>query len=338
MSTVSIPVPDHFGDPTAEYRAACTSAALFDLSDRATLELRGGDRLSFLHNFCTNDIKKLRPGEGCEAFLTNIKGRIVGHILVFAEEEALWLDSVPGSGPAVAAHLDKYLISEDVQITDRTSERGALFVAGPAAAARLNSLLDAGIDDLPPYGSRRVTCGRLDVTVRRVDFTPHPGYALVAPRGALPELWDKLASAGTPPAGAAVFEALRIEAGFPRYGVDITDDNIAQEAGRTRQAISFTKGCYLGQEPIARLDAMGHVNRELRGLRLADGPVPPPQSPIFDESGAQQIGTITSAALSYADGKPVALALLRTQATRPGTRVRVRLADGSESEGTVFWP
>jgi hypothetical protein len=142
---------------------------------------------------------------------------------------------------------------------------------------------------------------------------------------------------GIVPAGAAVFEALRIEAGFPRYGVDITDDNIAQEAGRTRQAISFTKGCYLGQEPIARLDAMGHVNRELRGVRLADGPVPLPMSAVFDEGGGQQVGTITSAALSYADNKPVALAMLKTHATRPGTNVQVRLGESGAQEGTVFW-
>ena len=134
-------------------------------------------------------------------------------------------------------------------------------------------------------------------------------------------------AAAVTPAGGAVFEALRIEAGFPLYGVDISEDNIAQEAGRTKQAISFTKGCYLGQEPIARLDAMGHVNRELRGMRLAEGPVPRGQTPVFDESGAQQVGTITSAAMSYADNKPVALAMLRAQATRPGTSVRVRHAD-----------
>lgn len=330
-------VPDHFGDPSAEYRAAVNSAALFDLSDRATVELRGRDRLAFLHNFCTNDVKTLRPGEGCEAFLTNIKGRILGHVLVFAEEESLWLDSVPGSGPAVAAHLDKYLISEDVQVAERTTDVGTLYVAGPEAAARIGPLLDAGIEDLPVYGSRRVTCGGLSVSVRRVEFTLQPGYALVAPRGALPELWETLAGAGIALAGMAVFEALRIEAGFPRYGVDLTDDNIAQEAGRTAQAISFTKGCYLGQEPIARLDAMGHVNRELRGVRLADGPVSPPQSAVFDEGGGQEVGTITSSALSYADGKPVALALLRTQAARPGTSVRVR-TEGAEQTGIVFWP
>jgi folate-binding protein YgfZ len=332
------PLPDHFGDPASEYRAATQSAALFDLSERVSIELRGKDRQSFLHNFCTNDIKRLCSGEGCEAFLTNIKGRIVGHILVFAAEDALWLDSVPGSATFLASHLDRYVITEDVQVLDRTPDMGMLYVAGSDAASRLGPLLPASVAELEPGGGRNDSCAGVDVQVRRFDFTLAAGYQLVAPRDRLADLWTALAAAGITPAGNSVFEPLRIEAGFPVYGVDISEDNIAQEAGRTKQAISFTKGCYLGQEPIARLDAMGHVNRILRGVRLANGPVPPVQSPVFDETGAQQVGLITSAAMSYAETTPVALAMLRSQASKPGTQVCLKSADGQTIPGTVFWP
>ena len=330
-------VADNFGDSASEYRAATQAAALFDLSDRVSIELRGKDRQAFLHNFCTNDIKRLNSGDGCEAFLTNIKGRIVGHIIVFAAADALWLDGVPGSETFLSSHLDKYVISEDVQVLNRTTDVGMVYVAGPDAAARLGPLLLSSVDELSLCGSRIDSCAAVEVQVRRFDFTRAPGFELLAPRDRLADLWGALSAAITP-AGSAVFEALRIEAGFPLYGVDISEDNIAQEAGRTKQAISFTKGCYLGQEPIARLDAMGHVNRELRGVRLAEGPAPPGQTPVFEGTGAQQVGTITSAAMSPADGNPVALAMLRTQATRAGTGVRVHHADGTEQAGTVFWP
>lgn len=320
-----------------EYRGAVTAAAVFDLSDRTQIEITGRDRASFLHNFCTNDIKRLKPGEGCEAFLTNIKGRIVGHILVFAGESSLWLDSVPGSEGAILAQLDRYLISEDAQLNSRTAEYGALYVAGPEAAARLKTALGIDVDSLALDSQLTCDSDGQPVSIRRVPFMLPAGFLLSARRDVLPALSIALTTQGVQPAGAEAFHALRIEAGWPIYGVDITDDNLAQEAGRTRQAISFTKGCYLGQEPIARIDALGHVNRELRGLRLPSGPVPPLGAPVLAGTPPQPIGSITSAALSLADGKPVALALLRSQYTMPGTRVGVQDCDRLVP-ATVFWP
>jgi folate-binding protein YgfZ len=309
---------------------------MFDLSDRAQIEITGRDRASFLHNFCTNDIKRLRPGDGCEAFLTNIKGRIVGHILVFAGESSLWLDSVPGSEGAIIAHLDRYLISEDAQLHARTAEYGALYVAGPQATARLKAALGIDADGLALYAHRACDNDGRPVSVRRVPFTIPAGCLLSARRDALPALSTALSNQGVHTGSAETFDALRIEVGWPVYGVDITEDNLAQEAGRTRQAISFTKGCYLGQEPIARLDALGHVNRELHGLRLATGPIPARAAPVLAGNPPQAIGAVTSAALSPADGKPVALALLRNQHTQPGTPVVVQNRD-QVVPATVFW-
>lgn len=309
--------------PAAQSTAATTDAALFDLTGRAQLELSGQDRQSFLHNFCTNDVNRLQPGEGCEAFLTNVKGRILGHIIVSATDEALWIDSVPGSNEPIAAHLDKYLITENVEIVDCTSQLGLLCLIGPRSADWLSEQTGENVE-LPVWGQHPVSeQGRLDlfgneVIVRRVAFTGHLGYELVIGHELRESLLERIQSTGVVLGSPDVFEALRIEAGFPHYGIDLTDANIAQEAGRTQQAISFIKGCYLGQEPIARLDALGHTNKELRPLTLASGPVPDPGTSVTSTDG-EAVGSITSAALSPARDQPVALAMLKTKSFAAGT-------------------
>ncbi|MGD9855152.1 MAG: folate-binding protein YgfZ [Planctomycetaceae bacterium] len=308
-------------DPTAQYAAACNAVALFDVSDRTTIEVRGKDRATFLHNFCTNDIKRLAPGAGCEAFLTNIKGRILGHFVVSADEHVLWLDSDSKTGRFIASHLEKYLITEDVTISDRSSDFAPLLLVGPGAEAWLTTHL-GGLTPLPLWGQVRGTLAGADVMIRRVAFTEPPGFEITPAASDASTVRQAIMESGVTPAGTDVLEVLRIEAGFPRYGVDITEDNIAQEAGRTAQAVSFTKGCYLGQEPIARLDALGHTNRELRRLQLAAGPAPAPGTPVRSPTG-DAVGVITSAALSPVNGRPVALAMLKSTALSGGTCLTV---------------
>ena len=294
---------------------------LFDLTDRALIELCGADRHAFLHNFCTNDVNKLRPGEGCEAFVTDVKGRILGHILISAAEDALWIDSVAGTNEVLVDHLDKYLIIEDVQVHDRTAESGSLCLVGPHADAWLRNK-EIDVSDLTLWGRRPASLMGHDVIVRRVGFTLPTAFELVTPRQQLPTLREEILATDVTEGGRDHFEALRIEAGFPHFGIDVTDENIAQEAGRTEQAISFTKGCYLGQEPIARLDALGHANKELRRLKLSAGPVPECGTPVRSTTG-EEVGRVTSAAQLPNDDRPVALAMLKTVATAEGTTVDV---------------
>lgn len=326
--------PNDYGDPAAEYSAAVDGAAVLDVSDRTLVELTGRDRAKFLHNFCTNDIKRLSPGQGCEAFLVNVKGRVLFHGFVFAGPESLWIETVPGAAAALVPHLDRYLITEDVQLHDRTPEWGELLVSGRQAAGRLATLLP-GADALPPYGQTAAEWNGLMIWVRRVDLLGAPGFLLATRRERMADLWQALVEAGCRPAGTAAFHARRIEAGMPLYGVDITDDQLAQEVGRTAQAISFTKGCYLGQEPIARIDALGHVNRELRGLRLEQGPPPAAGAAVLADG--KEIGTITSSAPIPGDDTAVALAYLRRPFTNPGTAVTVR-GDSETVPAVVFWP
>ena len=330
------PAAAHFGDPRAEYHAAKNNAAVFDLNDRTQIEVTGGDRIKFLHNFCTNDIQKLEPGTGCEAFFTNVKGRAVAHAFVFAGRDAHWIETSPQCEEPLLAHLERYIIADDVELHGRTEERGELFVAGPNAAELLDTL-GIPVDLTSECAHLETQWNKTAALVRRADILGIPGFFVSVDEQHLAGAWQTLSESGIQPAGAEAFHALRIEAGFPIHGIDISGENLAQEVGRSKQAISFTKGCYLGQEPVARLDAMGHVNRALRGLRLVSGSVPEPGSPVLFADDGTPVGTISSAAFSFADGRPVALAVLRSSVMNPGTAVLVVSGDDS-AQATVFWP
>jgi len=323
--------PPHFGDPLAEFNAGRTTAALFDVGDRSQIEVRGADRVAFLHNFCTNDVKRLAAGQGCEAFVTNVKGRVLGHVFLFVEADGVWLESVAGADESLIAHLDRYLITEDVQLHARTAEFGELFVTGPQAEAVLTAA-GFSVELREPYSHTQIDD---DIRVRRVDWFNQPDFLLAFPRSAEAEFRERLASCDDCfPAGSLAFHALRIDAGFPLYGVDISEDNLAQEVGRTASAISFTKGCYLGQEPIARIDAMGHVNRELRRLRLENGPAPAAGAQILSPD-EDEIGRVTSSVQLTAASQPLALGYVRSRYTKAGTCVLVE-SGGERVAATVF--
>jgi len=315
-------------DSRVLFRAAREDAVFFDLSDRIHVELTGSDRARFLHNFCTNDIKRLQPGQGCEAFVTSVQGKVLAHLFVFVAPDSLWIDSTPGSEDLLVAHLDKYLITEDVEIVRRSAEFGEVLVTGPRAAERLG---EAGCDvsALQSFEHRMCELGGIRVAVRRVDLLGAPGYLLLVGRDSLDALKNLLASR-LPQGEVELFHMLRIEAGFPLYGIDISDNNLAQEVNRTAEAISFTKGCYLGQEPIARIDALGHVNQELRRLRFESGSVPAPGTPLVtDTPDAKPAGIITSSSLSFMDDRPIALAYVRRHSLAAGTRLRWQTGEES---------
>ena len=308
-------------------------AMLFDVSDRTQIEVTGRDRVKFLHSFCTNDIKKLQPGQGCEAFVTNVNGKVLGHIFVFAERDLLWLESVDGSAAPLLAHFDKYVITEDIRFADRSAEFAELLLVGEQSTALLERLglsvaklaqnehLEHGSDVLPAR------------SVRRVDWFDSPTWLLSIPVAERDAARQVLIQAGATVGDEELFHSLRIAAGFPLYGIDISEENLAQEVGRTALAISFTKGCYLGQEPIARIDAMGHVNRQLCRLEIASGSPPVAGTSVFDKPApdGKIIGTITSATknrLGDAD-KPMALAYLRSAFTKTSCQVIVDSHDAN---------
>jgi len=326
--------PTTSGDPQAESLAALTTAVLFDLGARTQLELTGADRQKYLHNFCTNEIRNLRPGQSCEAFVTTIQGKIKAHIFVFAEENSLWVDALPGFEDLLFAHFDKYLITEDVQFHRRSNEFVEFYANGPDCLPRLAGF-GLPVSNLVPFQHVRVALESHPIAVRRVDWLGGPGCLIQVAVADAAAVWKSLSAGGLLPAGPAVYDALRVAAAFPNYGVDLTDDNLAQEAARTNLAISFTKGCYLGQEPIARIDSMGHVNQELRGLRLESGPVPAVGAKVLMPGEVREAGHVTSAAWDFTADAPIALAIIKRNYLSPGTKLNVVCGD-QEIAATVF--
>lgn len=303
---------------------------VYDLSDRTQIEITGADRAKFLHGFCTNDIKSLQPGQGCEAFLTNIKGRVLGHLFVFATTTSLWLDTVPEQETAIIGHLDRYVIREDVNLIGKSNERGELLVTGTHAAQLL--MLD---DGLAMYGNVTREAFGNPFDVRRVDMLNQPGFLISGGCEFLQTMRQSLMAIGCINGTPEEFEARRIEAGFPVYGRDISDENLAQEVARTRQCISFTKGCYLGQEPIARLDAMGHTNRELRRIAFEPGCQPAAGTILLAADKDDEAGVVTSVAPTPdAKGMITALGYLKTKFNSKGTQVRI--ATKQDAIGTVL--
>jgi folate-binding protein YgfZ len=322
-------MPLRYGDPKAEYRLAREGAALFDLSHRGKVEVIGPEAATYLHNLVTNDIKNLPYSDGCEAFLCNVQARVLAYALVYclkvfddvafvSSHAAYWLDVDPGFGDKVLRHLDRHLISEQVELADRTAAFAQLHLAGPGAPALIEQ---DGISGLSGHQLMQNGFGPDTVQFRRNDRLGVPGFDIVCPAAAATGYWHRYLERGARPAGLAAEEILRLEAGTPVYGRDITENNLAPEIGRTAQAISYTKGCYLGQEPIVRLRDLGHANRVLTGLRI-EGSDPVPDGARLWRDG-KEAGQVTSSVYSPGIGTAIALAYVRRGSTDAGTVLEV---------------
>jgi folate-binding protein YgfZ len=301
-----------------EYEALTRRVGVVHLSDWTHVEICGRDRARFLHGFCTNDIQRLAPGAGCEAFLTNAKGHVLGYVFVFCGESALVIDTVPGQAERIVSHLDRYVIREDVQVTDRTEQWAELLVGG-AQAARL---LGAAASAAPPQAELAhvsADVAEWPAVMRRVGLIGAPAWTVVCDAAHGNDILDRLAALGARRCSAESFEIARVEAGSPLYGRDITEDNLPQEIGRDDRAISFRKGCYLGQETVARLDALGHVHRRLVLVRFLGQQVPVAGQELT--AAGRSAGRVTSVVWSPGFASPLALAYVRTDAQRPGTRL-----------------
>ncbi|HXG10092.1 MAG TPA: aminomethyltransferase family protein [Gemmataceae bacterium] len=325
-------MPAHFGDPAAEYRHATEGAAVFDLSHRGKVVVTGPDARTFLNNLSTNDIKGLTPGAGCETFLCNVQARVVASPVVYCSwppegssesdgSDVFWLDLDAGTADKVIKHLDHHLISEQVELRDSTRACVQLHLAGPEAQAILARALFVEVKLQELRHSGLCFSGGL-LHVRRRSALGLPGYDLLYECERASKLWQALAEAGARPAGSQVYEVLRVEAGTPAYGKDIDESVLAPEVGRTAQAISYTKGCYLGQEPICRIRDLGHVNRTLLGLRITGTEAVPPGAKLFRDG--KEVGHVTSSVVSPRWGA-IALAYVR-RGHEPGTVVEVEAA------------
>jgi len=303
-------VPSSYGPSSSEVLAVRTTAGLIDLSDRAKVTVRGSDRTSFLDGLVTVDVKALGPGMSTYGLVLTDRSRVVGDLRIYAFEDRYVLDVDAGQAGPLLAYIQKFLVSDDVILEDFGATMH-IEVHGPDAGPILSSVVSADVRGLPPdrYVSLRVE-RRLEGIASRVDGVGEPGYAVWAAGDALTALWSRLVDRGVTPIGRDAFEALRIEAGRPRIGAEMGEATLALEVAPAG-AISFSKGCYVGQEIVARGTYQGHMNRRLYGLQV-DGDVPPVRGDVV-RTDIKEVGAVTSGAWSPTLGRVIALALLRTE-------------------------
>jgi folate-binding protein YgfZ len=329
-----------YGNVLAEHTALSESAAILDLGCRGRLCLTGMDRVRFLHGQVTNDIKRLTTGEGCYAALVTAKGRMEADLNIYQLPEELLLDFEPGLTGSVSQRLERYIIADDVQVVDIGSQYGLLSVQGLRAERVIKGL--ALFEELPvkPFGFCRFT----DATMGEVYLVNRArvgtsGFDLFIPNASIGAVLEKLLSVaqsvGGRACGTSALEMARIENGIPRFGIDMDETNFPQECGIESQAVSYTKGCYVGQEVLNRIHTLGHVNRKLCGLKLGDRmeKLPARGDKLFQ--AGREVGYVTSALASPRLKANIALGHVRKEANSIGTELVLQTAAG-ESDARVI--
>jgi folate-binding protein YgfZ len=318
-------LPAEFGNSAAEYAAVRSAVGFIDLSHRALLQLTGADRVSFLQGMVSNDVKALQPGEGQLATVLNQQGKVLGDTRVLCSENSLYLDLWEIIKDKLAEHLNRYLVADEVEIADRTNEYAIFSLQGLQSEACLRKLVGQAELPGPLMAHRMVHTDGAQVCVVRASSTGETGFDLIIPRPHLKNVAQQLTEAGKQFAGTWVGEEaqniLRVEAGIPRYGVDFTEDNLLLEVGLDH-AMSFSKGCYLGQEVVERIRSRGHVNKKLVGLSLEGQESANPGDVIV--SADKPVGTITSSVHSPALGRPIALGYVHRDYWNLDTRLIVK--------------
>jgi tRNA-modifying protein YgfZ len=325
-SDLGVSVAADYGDPAAEERAFTDGAALVDRCARGAVLVDGPDALPFLQSLLSQDIAGLGDGQGAHALLLQPQGKLDCDLRLLRVGDAAWLDCEVGRGEALAASLRRFKIRIKAEVEDRTGAWGCLTLRGPEVAARVEA---AGGPALPAEQHAHVAWGWGTGATRlvRADWPGGPpGADLVGPVGELAGVWTALLAAGFQPAGLTAYEAARVRAGVARQGRDIDEKTIPQEAFLELDAVSFTKGCFLGQELVCRIDSRGHVNRLLRAIRIEKTGIdttPPAGAGIVVED--KEVGALTTVARS-GDGV-VALGYVRREVEMPAD-VLVRWTGG----------
>jgi tRNA-modifying protein YgfZ len=294
------------------YDALRRGAAWLDLSSRGKIKMTGEDRARLLHALTTNHIEQLTPGVGCYAFFLSAQGRILSDANILCRPDHFLLDLEPETREKIFQHLDKYIIADDVTVEDITATTATIAVEGPQAAEvlqRAGAPIPAAEFGSEDWGAR---------VVARLNSTGSSGFFLFVPIEERDAVIAQLETAGAVAADAEASLAVRLEHGKARYGDDLSERFLAQEANQP-QALNFSKGCYLGQEIVERVRSRGQVHRMLMPLTIDTSA--PPEPGVKLQIGDAPVAEITSAAYSPALGKVAALAYVRTEHARPGTQM-----------------
>lgn len=323
-----------YGDVPAEYRAGRESALLLDRTGDSAVRVAGSEAEAFLHRILASTVKGLEPGRTVRNLLLSAKGKILHSMELEREAEGFRLVTEAGRAGELIQALDMYLFSEDVQLSDESAQTAPLVLMGPAAGRLLAQLFG---DDLPGPGEHRsASLAGHSIRLAQRPFAAMPAFWLDAgPRAA--ELWRALTAAGAVPGGVAALDSLRVEAGGALWGRDV-DDNVYPQEARWDDAFSLEKGCYIGQEVVAKIDTYGGLNKLLMGLRLDNDDPVAPGTRLFKDDGGEwrDLGVVTTWAYSFALDGGMALGYIKRKHQELGTRFRV--GDGPQTATLVEFP
>jgi folate-binding protein YgfZ len=327
-------VPASYGDVEAEYRAVRDKegAGLIDLSSRARIEVSGAEAVQFLNGLVTNDVKALAQDAWMSAAFPTPQGRLIASCRVIRRGDSFLFDTETISHDRLFKTLERFTLAGDFRVVDRTEELAQLSLQGARAAEVLGQTVGPQAASVERARVFKTEWKGTGLSVIRATHTAEDGFDLFIDRGEASALWEALMAVGAKPVGFDALEILRIEAGVPRYGVDMDETNIVTEAGLD-DAVSYTKGCYTGQEIIARIHWRGHVAKRLAGLVFEDEKVVERGAKVLAADN-KEIGRTTSVTFSPRLGHRVALAYVKYDYLAPGTQTRVVTGD-AERAATV---
>ena len=313
-------MPTVYSDVAAEYLAATSGAAVYDASYTGRLKATGEDGLDLLNRLSTNKVIDLQPGQGAPTILTTDRGRILDLIIVLNVGDHLLLLTSPGTQQSVIQWLDKYTIMEDLAVEDISESTAMLAVWGPDALGSLETATGLGLAELPLYNSVEALLGGTPVRVVSTRISELPGYYVITSNEEAPAAWQVIVESGARPIGTQAYEAARINYSLPVHGREIGDEFNPLEAGLIG-SIDFAKGCYIGQEVIARLDTYQKVQKYLVKLAFEPGASVSPGTSLKQDG--RVVGQVTSVATVPTSNDIIGLAYVRTKNAIPGARLEL---------------
>jgi len=321
-----------YGDVPAEYKAGCEGAALFDRTGRGSIEVVGTDAAAFLHRLLANTVRTLKPGQGNRNLLLSSRGKVLAAFDLQLGQDSVRLSTEPGGAAGLLGALDTYLFAEKLKLIDRSEDCAPLDLAGPKARSIAEELLGTA---LPSEDHAWIDVAFQSGSVRASTqiVAGSPGVRLDGGPALAETLWSALELRGATPAGLAAEDCLRAEAAWAEPGVDI-DENVYPQEARLERAFSLTKGCYIGQEVVAKIDTYGGLNKRLVALRISNDE--PTRLLRLDDGEWRDLGVITTWAYSFVLDTGLALAFVKRRHQAPGTEFRV--GDGPVTATVVASP
>jgi folate-binding protein YgfZ len=327
----------HDGEMAAEYAAVrgASSAGLIDLSTRGRIEVFGAEAVQFLNGMVTNNVGALGAGEWFEAAFPNPQGRLLALARVFRRGDSFLFDTEAASSAVMLRHLERFTLAGDFHVRNLSEETKLFSVQGAGAGDIVRSVLGDVAAEVERGRLALVEYGAARVTIARATHTAEDGFDLFVEAEEAARLWTALKTAGARPVGLAALEVLRVEAGRARYGVDATEQNVVLEVVDEAAAVSYTKGCYVGQEIIARIHWRGHVAKKLAGLLLEGEADVTAGARLRSVDGEREAGRVTSVVYSPRLNRSIALAIVKYDFLEPGTPVRVFVEEREVCAATV---